>query len=154
MKSLFKLLLLVIIGLLGYNYFLGDAQEREQSERIVRSVGNLGAETWAFLKAEKAKFDDGKYDDALEQLGELYNSVANESEDLFNEAPELKDEWSKLQKERNRIEKEYEKTISDSDNSDFDRNMREIQKDWERLHDRTGEALQHLEEFDKIRGDK
>jgi hypothetical protein len=44
MRTLLKLALLLVIGLLAYNYFLGTPDEREQSRRIVGKARELGAE--------------------------------------------------------------------------------------------------------------
>jgi hypothetical protein len=81
-KTIIKLGLVLVVGLLGYNYFLGDVEEKEQSREIVGKVGDLGKDAWNLLKAERQKMKDGKYDDALEKLDGLYSSLKGKAQDL------------------------------------------------------------------------
>jgi hypothetical protein len=81
-KTIFKLALVLVAGLLLYNYFLGDVKEKEQSREIVGKVGDLGKDAWNLLKAERQKMKDGKYDDALEKLDGLYSSLKGKAQDL------------------------------------------------------------------------
>jgi hypothetical protein len=81
-KNLLKIGALLVLGLLGYNYFLGDATEKEQSREIVGKVGDLGKEAWNLLKSERQKMKDGKYDDALDKLDGLYSSLRGKAKDL------------------------------------------------------------------------
>ena len=81
-KTILKLGLVLVVGLLGYNYFLGDVEEKEQSREIVGKVGDIGKDAWNLLKSERQKMKDGKYDDAREKLDGLYSSVKGKDQDL------------------------------------------------------------------------
>lgn len=81
-KTILKLGVVLVIGLIGYNYFLGDVEEKAQSREIVGKVGDLGKDAWNLLKAERQKMKDGKYDDALEKLDGLYSSLKGKAKDL------------------------------------------------------------------------
>ncbi|MFK8161804.1 MAG: hypothetical protein AB8H12_05015 [Lewinella sp.] len=81
-KTLLKLGVVLVIGLLGFNYFFGSVEEKEQSREIVGKVGDLGKDAWNLLKAERQKMKDGKYDDALEKLDGLYSSLKGKAQDL------------------------------------------------------------------------
>jgi len=81
-KTIFKLGLVLLVGLLGYNYFFGDVEEKAQSREIVGKVGDLGKDAWNLLKSEREKMKDGKYDDALEKLDGLYSSLKGKAQDL------------------------------------------------------------------------
>lgn len=81
-KTIIKLGLVLVVGLLGYNYFLGDVEEKAQSREIVGKVGDLGKDAWNLLKSERDKMKDGKYDDALEKLDGLYTSLKGKAQDL------------------------------------------------------------------------
>jgi len=74
-KSILKLAVVVVLGVLGYNFFLGDAEEKEQSKKIFNEGGKIikkAAEgTVSILKAEYGKFKEGKYDKALDKVGGL-----------------------------------------------------------------------------------
>ena len=62
MKSILKLALILVVGILIYNYFLGTDEEKQQSKEIFTEVRDLGKAAWGLLKSEKEKFDEGKYD--------------------------------------------------------------------------------------------
>lgn len=81
-KTIIKLGLLLVVGLLGYNYFYGDVEEKAQSREIVGKVGDLGKDAWALLKSEREKMKEGKYDNALEKLDGLYASLKDKAQDL------------------------------------------------------------------------
>lgn len=81
-KNILKIGAILVIGLLGYNYFLGDADEKAQSREIVGKVGDLGKDAWNLLKSEREKLKEGKYDDALDKLDGLYQSLRGKAEDL------------------------------------------------------------------------
>lgn len=81
-KTIIKLGLLVVVGLLGYNYFFGDVEEKAQSREIVGKVGDLGKDAWNLLKSEREKMREGKYDNALEKLDGLYSSLKDKAQDL------------------------------------------------------------------------
>ncbi|WP_373548823.1 hypothetical protein [Haliscomenobacter sp.] len=75
MRSLIKLGLILVVAILGYNYFFGDPQEKAQSKEIFKKVGELGKASWSLLKSEKAKLDDGKYDTAIDKIGNVYDDL-------------------------------------------------------------------------------
>ncbi|OAV42699.1 hypothetical protein [Lewinella sp. 4G2] len=81
-KFIIKLGLVLVVGLVGYNYFFGDAEEKEQSREIVGKVKELGSDAWALLRSEKQKMDDGKYDDALDKLDNLYGELRGKAQDI------------------------------------------------------------------------
>ncbi|MEM1357875.1 MAG: hypothetical protein AAGF89_06735 [Bacteroidota bacterium] len=81
-KTIIKLGLLLVVGLLGYNYFFGDVEEKAQSREIVGKVSDLGKDAWNLLKSEREKMKEGKYDNALEKLDGLYSSLKEKAQDL------------------------------------------------------------------------
>ena len=80
MRTLLKLALLLIVGLLAYNYFLGSPEEKEQSRVIVDKARDLGSEAWKLLRTEREKLREGKYDAALDRLEALYKDLRREAE--------------------------------------------------------------------------
>ena len=80
MRTLLKLALLLIVGLLAYNYFLGSPEEKEQSRVIVDKARDLGSEAWKLLRTEREKMREGKYDAALDRLESLYKDLRREAE--------------------------------------------------------------------------
>lgn len=75
MRSLIKWGLILVVAILVYNYFFGDAQEKAQSKEIFHKVGELGKASWSLLKSEKAKLDEGKYDTAIDKIGNVYDDL-------------------------------------------------------------------------------
>lgn len=75
MKSLIQLAFILIVGILVYNYFYGTHEEKEQSQEVFKKTGQTVVGAWNLLKAEKAKFDAGKYDNALDKVGTAYRAI-------------------------------------------------------------------------------
>ena len=103
MRGLLKLALLLVVGLLAYNYFYGTAAERRQSERFVDKARDLGNDAWDLLRSEKQKLDRGKYDDALDRLEDLYADLRKQvgrigDRDFAKELERLTDRRSALEK--------------------------------------------------------
>ena len=101
-KTLFKVAVIVVVALLGYNYFLGDAEEKAQSREIVGKVGDLGKDAWDLLKSEREKMREGKYDAALEKLDGLYVSLRGKAESIRDNA--LLRELHELEQRRAELE--------------------------------------------------
>lgn len=67
-KTLFKLLVLALVVLLGYYFFFGSEADKERARGVFAKVGELGREIGSFLSAEKEKFDRGEYDESLQKI--------------------------------------------------------------------------------------
>lgn len=74
-RSLIKLGLLVLAAILVYNYFFGTSEEKTQSREVFKKTGDALGAAWNIVKSEKQKFDSGKYDKVLDQLGNAYKAV-------------------------------------------------------------------------------
>jgi len=109
-RTILKLGIIVVLGLLGYNYFFGDATEKAQSREIVGKAKDLGKDAWELLKSERTKMKEGKYDGALEKLDGLYGNLKERAGELadsdalsrINELTQRRDELEKALKRRNR----------------------------------------------------
>lgn len=129
-KNLLKIGALLVIGLLGYNYFLGDATEKEQSREIVGKVGDLGKEAWNLLKSERQKMKDGKYDDALDKLDGLYSSLRGKAKDLKDSG--LVERIEDLASRRGELEEMLEKADSEL-SADAKRKLNDLTAETEEL---------------------
>jgi len=76
-RFLIKIGLILVIGILVYNRFFGTDTEKEQAKEIFKKTGDAVGATWDLLKSEKQKYDAGKYDRVLDQLGNAYQTVRN-----------------------------------------------------------------------------
>lgn len=92
-KALFKLILILVVGILIYNYFLGTPQEKKGVEKIVKEFKEFGGSVADLLKSEKQKFDKGKYDEALDKIGntlrDLKSSIKGQRDDYSREINDL-----------------------------------------------------------------
>ncbi len=81
-RSLIKIGLLLVVGILGYNYFFGDSEEKAQSKEVFKQAGNMARSVGTLLKSEREKFNEGKYDGALEKLGNAYQGLKKQAKYL------------------------------------------------------------------------
>lgn len=104
MKALIRIALVLIIGIIAYNYFAGTSEEKETSQEIINTAKDLGAATWAMLKSEKEKFDNGKYDGFMEDVKGLFGSLREKAQQLGDK--ESLDKLEDLDRRREKIETE------------------------------------------------
>lgn len=110
-KNILKIGALLVIALLGYNYFLGDDTEKAQSREIVGKVGDLGKDAWNLLTSERQKLKDGKYDDALDKLDGLYQNLKGKAQDIQDSG--LVDRIRELDDRREELEETLKKEGSE-----------------------------------------
>jgi len=142
MRTLIKLGLFLVVAILVYNYFMGTPEEKKTSEKIFNEVKDLGKATWALLKSEKEKFDQGKYDDALNQIEDLYDKLRGQAESARDS--DMLDRIDDLNKERDELQKrvkEAEKQTGGLSEKDKD----QLKKDWNRLVEETEKVMKDME---------
>ncbi len=107
-RSLFKLGILLVIGILVYNYFFGTTSEREQSKQVFGSMRNVVVSVGQLMKTEKSKYDAGKYDKVLDKLGDTYRAIRDRAkyvdEKVIKRLDGLEAKKAELQEELNQIE--------------------------------------------------
>ncbi len=107
-RSLFKLAILLVIGILIYNYFFGTTSEREQSKQVFGSMRNVVVSVADLMKSEKTKYDAGKYDKVLDKLGDTYKAVRDRAkyvdEKVIKRLDDLEAKKADLQEELSQIE--------------------------------------------------
>lgn len=81
-RFLLKIGLILVAGILIYNFFFGTDVEKEQSRKVFGQMRGVVVSVGDLLKSEKAKFDAGKYDGALEKLGGAYRAVRERAQHL------------------------------------------------------------------------
>jgi hypothetical protein len=110
-RSLIKLGILLLAAILIYNYFFGNTAEKEQSRVFFGKVRELVVAGADVLKAEKQKFDAGKYDKLLDQLGGAYKSVREQAQYLDGKVLQRLDD---LERRKAQLEQELD-TIQQND---------------------------------------
>ncbi len=109
--KLIKWGLVLVVGILIYNFFFGTPEEKETSRKIFKESKELVGSVVNLLKTEKDKFDAGKYDQALEKVGNIFNK-------LRDVASELKPEDLEQLKELDQRRKELQQLVDDMDQQD------------------------------------
>lgn len=113
MKGLIKIGLLLVVGILGYNYFFGTEEEKATSEKVFKQVKQVGKSIGDLVKNERQKFADGKYDKAFDKLGSVYKDAKeklskNADSAQQKELDDLEKRKRELEREKEKLEKELE----------------------------------------------
>ncbi|MBI1223662.1 MAG: hypothetical protein GC192_00370 [Bacteroidetes bacterium] len=98
-KSVLKLLAILVIGILIYNLFLGTDEEKQGAKRIVGEMKDVGVAVGDLLKSEKEKFDKGKYDKAVDKVGSVLSSLRDKAKDFDKKYTKRLDELERKRKE-------------------------------------------------------
>jgi DNA mismatch repair ATPase MutS len=144
-RSLIKIGLILVVGILVYNYFLGTAEEKETSKEIFNEVKDLGKATWNLLKSEKEKFDQGKYDEALSKVEDIFNRLKGQADQLQNE--EWSDQINSLEERRRDIQQQLKEVTDDQQLSDDQKEA--IRRDFDQLMKDTEELMDKMEKNEK-----
>jgi len=116
-KSIIKVGLFLVVGILGYNYFFGSPEEKAQSKEIINKAADVGKAGVGLLKEEIGKFKSGKYDDALDKVGSALNNTKEKVKegskilDQVSDWQAKKDEWTKKSEE-------LKESMNSDDNTD------------------------------------
>ena len=97
MRSILKFAIIAIIGLVSYNYFYGNEVEKARSKKVVEGVKDVFVSVKDLVKSEKEKFDEGKYDSALDKVGGLFKDLKEQTDDISDD---LKDRLANLEEEK------------------------------------------------------
>ena len=151
-KSLLKLALLLVVGILVYNFFFGTPEEKEQSRKVFTEVKDLTKSAVQLIKDEKQKFDEGKYDEAVDKIGGLIDDLKGKAEQLEDNRG-LIDQIAELQDKKRELERriEYSNTPTEYGNEGQrvaadSAEKEEIEKDWEELISETKAVMEEMEE--------
>jgi basic membrane lipoprotein Med (substrate-binding protein (PBP1-ABC) superfamily) len=107
-KSLLKLLVILVLGILIYNYFLGTDQEKQGAKKIFGEMKDVGVAVKDLLKSEKEKFDAGKYDKAVDKIGNVLDGLKRNAKDFDEKYLDRIDELEAKRKEISRALQDYE----------------------------------------------
>lgn len=151
LKSIIKVGLLLVAGILVYNYFFGTPEEKAQSKEIFTSVKDLTKSAFDLLKHEKEKFDEGKYDEAVEKVGGLLENLKGKAEQL-SENKELLDQIAELEQKRQRLSDEIDQEVpANYDNTAAEQpvmdstSRKHIEEEWEDLVRKTEHLMEDME---------
>ncbi|MBL7793525.1 MAG: hypothetical protein JNK77_14445 [Saprospiraceae bacterium] len=141
LRSLLKLAVVLVLAILVYNYFFGTSEEKAQSKEIFGEVRDLGKAAWGLLKTERQKFNDGKYDEAVDKVGGLINTMKDRAERL--EDSDLINKIDKLERKRKAIERQLQEDTPEN----YDAGEKAaLKREWEELMRETEDVMKELEE--------
>ncbi|SEN17802.1 hypothetical protein [Nitrosomonas marina] len=92
----------VVIALLSYNYFFGTAEEKKQAQEIFTKGTEVVGAGADLLKSEYQKYQDGKYDQALDNISHLLGMLNEQGDELLEEIDnwnQKKNEWDQKKHE-------------------------------------------------------
>lgn len=95
---------LLTIALLSYNYFFGTAEEKEQAQEIFSKGAEVVGAGAGLLKSEYQKYQDGKYDEALDNVSHLLNKLKEEGGELLEEVESWKQRKSEWDQKKNDLQ--------------------------------------------------
>lgn len=123
----------LVIGLLGYNYFFGTAEEKEQAQEIFSKGAEVVGAGTDLLKSEYQKYEDGKYDEALDNINNLLSKLKENGGELLGEI----DSWEQKKGDWDQKKIDLQKLLdSDSefiDDEEVKRAIAELEKEREIL---------------------
>ena len=140
-KSLLKLGLLLLVGIVGYNYFLGDTAEKASARNLVNEVKDVGREIGGLIKSEREKFDKGKYDKALVKLKDVYDGVKDKAQYLDKKYMSRLDE---LSDRRNDLENRLSE-VTDDNSDEGKKQAKRLTKDLDKLLEETKNLVKEIE---------
>jgi biopolymer transport protein ExbB/TolQ len=143
MKSIIRIVIVAIIAILVYNYFFGTAEEKASSEKIFQEFVDLGKSVGDLVKNEKEKFDQGKYDQALEKIGGFIDNLKSKAEG----SAEIMDQIEKLEKHKADIEAKLSTQARGTevpDSYEQTKNQEEMDREINALLKETGEIVENI----------
>ena len=144
-RSIITTAVFLVVGLLVYNYFFGDQQEKEQAKEIFGKGAEVVGAGADLLKAEYQKFKDGKYDKALDNIGNLLNNIKEKGGDLVNEIDDWQDKKGAWEEKKNDLEKILESGGDLIDEEKAKKALEELEKEGKALEEE-GEKLKKKSE--------
>jgi len=131
-KAVLRILVVVVIGVLIYNYFLGTPEEKANAKRIFNEVKEVGVAVKDLVKSEKEKFDEGKYDAALDKIGGVFNSLKENSSELSGGMNEEIDQLEAKRKELS-AKLKVQKPESEAEQEAFKKELQQLVEDTEKM---------------------
>ncbi len=150
-QSIIKVLAILVVGILIYNYFLGTPEEKSNASKIFKEFKDVGVAVTGLLKSEKAKFDDGKYDEAIDKIGGIIDRLKSSAKEfdekyisriseLDEKRRELRDDLDQYRNEELRKAKEKENYVPN-----YRKDSNELKRELENLLKNTEQLLKDLE---------
>lgn len=116
-KSIIKIALLLVVGVLVYNYFFGDEAEKATSKKVFTEIKDVGKAVKDFVKDEHQRIKDGKYSKVIDKIDDALTGAEAKLKNMDKETIE---EYKRLRRENKRLE---------GDLAELEKGDRELTKD-------------------------
>lgn len=110
-RSLIRLAVFVVIAIVAYNFFFGTTTEKDSSKQVVKELKDVGAAVKDLLKSEKSKFEGGKYDEVLGNIGDVFKNLKSKAQDIDQN---YLDRITQLDSKRQELEEDLNSTEVDA----------------------------------------
>lgn len=135
-KSILKIAVLLIVGILVYNYFYGDEAEKATSQKVFNEIKDVGVAVKDFVKDEHQRIKDGKYDKVLSKIEDTLTGLEAKVKNMDKETVE---EYKNLRKESRKLEEELK---SKEENQDLSKEERDsIESKLKELLEKTNDFI-------------
>lgn len=124
-RKVISTLIVLVIGILAYNFFFGNPEEKQQAKEIFGKGAEVVGAGADLLKAEYQKFKDGKYDKALDKIGNLLSNLKEKGGEVVGEI----DDWQQRKGEWDNKKNDLEELLkSGSDTIDGEKAKKAIEE--------------------------
>lgn len=133
-RKLISLVILAVIGLMGYNMFFGTDEDKARGQVVAKETKELVGSIFGLLKAEKENYDAGKFDNAMDKLNNAFRNVSQKAKEVGGNLPErVKD----LEKKKDQLDQ----LIEVNKNS----KMADPKKENDKIQDEMSDILKELQ---------
>jgi membrane-associated HD superfamily phosphohydrolase len=130
MKTIIKILIVLILAILVYNYFVGTPEEKKQSQQIFNEVKGLAGSVAELVQDEHQKFKEGKYDKILDNLKGIYDKMEEAWKDS---KPELMDKLKALEEKRDELEMADKNSADSTKIEQYKQELKQLLRETEEL---------------------
>ncbi len=134
-RKIISTLVILVIGILVYNYFFGTTEEKQQAKEIFgkgAEVVGVGAD---LLKGEYQKFKDGKYDKALDNIGNLLNNLKEKGGELVGEIESWQERKGNWDEKKNELEKLLQSESDTIDGEQIKNDLKDLEEEGKALEE-------------------
>lgn len=127
MGRLIRFLIFIIVLAVAYYYFWGNETEKDKAQKIVDNTTELVSSVTDFLKAEKGKYDEGKYDKFFDKIGNILGNIKKE---INTSDKKMMDQWEEIESEVRELETQFSKKketdFTKEEKQDFEEKMNDL----------------------------
>lgn len=134
MRTIINLILIVVIAVVGYNYFFGSNSEKNESQEIVDQVKDLGKSIGDLIRSEKNKLEEGKYDDVVNKARSIFEKLESQINPTDSTQKEgLQALGNDLEALEKKVKEVADSTVSDQDKEELKTELQKLLEKAEQL---------------------